>query len=363
MIRSSKVLIVQILRFVAASFVVVTHVDDRMAGTFSVDDKATVTTYIHKFFQLGGSGVDLFFIISGFIMIWVSFCKFGSVSSPLQFIKRRLIRIVPPYWAYTTLALAVLIFIPGAFSHGESLNWPWIAFSYLFIPAKSPGNIISPLVSQGWTLNYEMYFYIVFALILFFRIDIAIISIIIFFVLSSIIGSLYSFTFPLLIQNTSCILLEFIFGMCIGYFFVRGRWLIKSASYAFLVIGGSMFIFALMYDYSTIGLIGNWGRVLFWGIPLALIFSAIVSLFRNLPDNRLIKSLEIGGDASYSIYLFHPFAAAGFVYIAEFVGLNRFMPTEVLILPIAICSIIAGYIAYLVMEKPLTTYLHKKVIK
>jgi peptidoglycan/LPS O-acetylase OafA/YrhL len=101
-------------------------------------------------------------------------------------------------------------------------------------------------------------------------------------------------------------------------------------------------------------------RLLQWGVPLALLFAAILSLCRRLPDNWIIKSLEKAGDASYSIYLFQIFSIPGFDYIFKIIGLDRFVPVDIIIFALAICSIFSGYIAYLLVEKPLTTYFRKK---
>ncbi len=362
--ENKKLTIVQIMRLAAASVVVFFHAPGYISRIFPDDYANHVLFTYEPVSGWGQSGVDMFFIISGFIMVWVSFEKFGIATSSISFIKRRLIRIIPPYWAYTTLALILLAFAPKLFSHGQYLDWPWIICSYLFIPWYSPmGSIFSPLIGLGWTLNYEMYFYILFAIILCFRINPAIISITIFFLICPLIGSLHSFTFPLLIQNTSWILLEFIFGMWIGYFFSRGRWLSKSISIAFLITGCLALIFTTIYCppmlNSGFGL--HSARLVLWGIPYALLFAAIVSLFRHLPDNWLFKSLEKGGDASYSIYLFQVFALPGFAYIIKIIGLNRFIQIDILTFSIAIGSILSSYIAYLLVEKPLTTFLRHRI--
>ncbi len=364
MIGSRKLPVVQIMRFFAASAVIAAHADQRAAIAFSDIYQNRVIFSFQHLRQLGFCGVDLFFIISGFIMVWVSFDKFKIAGSPLQFMKHRLIRIVPPYWVYTSLALIILVFAPSLFNNAPYLDWKWIICSYIFIPAIDPLGRQLPLLFVGWTLNYEMYFYIIFAILLSFRIHIAIISITIFFLLSSVIGSLYSFTFPLLIQNTSWILLEFVFGIWIGYFFRRSHWLSKSVSYVLLSVGGLVLMLTIIYFPESLsfgfGLYSQ--RLLLWGIPLALIFAAIVSLFRSLPDNWLVRSMEQAGDASYSIYLFQLFALPGFAYIFKFAGLDRFIHIDLLILALVICSIFAGYIAYLVVEKPMTSFVRKKLI-
>ena len=109
---------------------------------------------------LGNAGVDLFFVISGFVMVYASERMFGRAGGQLQFITRRLIRIVPLYWLVTPLYLVMALAIP-AFE--KSYSVASVVASYLFIPWPRLDGIMQPLVGQGWTLNYEMFFYAIFA--------------------------------------------------------------------------------------------------------------------------------------------------------------------------------------------------------
>src|SRR6476620_6933057 len=110
-------------------------------------------------------GVDLFFVISGFIM-WAT--TETRRRGPMQFWLARIVRIVPLYWIFTTLYIAAALITPESFYvvHLEAVH---IIKSYLFVPATHPNlGLIAPVYTLGWTLNYEMFFYLLFGCCLFF---------------------------------------------------------------------------------------------------------------------------------------------------------------------------------------------------
>lgn len=102
-------------------------------------------------FQIGGAGVDIFLIISGFIMFHTNRDVFGYAGAAIVFLKRRILRIVPLYWLCTAFA----------FWRGSKIKI--LAASILFIPVRSGDGSIHTVLAPGWTLDFEMFFYIVFA--------------------------------------------------------------------------------------------------------------------------------------------------------------------------------------------------------
>jgi len=123
---------IQVLRAIAAIGVVLVH-----AGIdFNYWGHASINWHLR-----GAAGVDLFFVISGFVMVYISKPHFGQGDTWMTFILRRIIRIVPLYWLVTTFY---------AFSGGHPLHQ--IISSYLFIPDVEGA---PPLLAQGWTLRYE----------------------------------------------------------------------------------------------------------------------------------------------------------------------------------------------------------------
>jgi exopolysaccharide production protein ExoZ len=112
-------------------------------------------------FPIGQVGVDIFFVISGFIMVFITEKREQSGG---DFFLHRLTRVAPPYWFVTLILATGLFFIPSAFSESV-FSWPQLVTSLLFWPY--PHYPISdeayPLYSPGWTLNYEFFFYTIFA--------------------------------------------------------------------------------------------------------------------------------------------------------------------------------------------------------
>lgn len=143
-----KLYSIQHLRACAALLVLFAHAFSYQIG---VDNPIIVAA--------GRLGVILFFGISGFIMVYIS----GGGSFPaLDFLKRRAIRIVPLYWIFTSLAALLAALAPSLFQTTQ-FTWPHYLQSLFFIVHEAPERGgVSPILSLGWTLNYEIYFYIVF---------------------------------------------------------------------------------------------------------------------------------------------------------------------------------------------------------
>ncbi len=272
------------------------------------------------------SGVDIFFVISGYVMVSSTT---GRDVSPLQFFRRRLERIVPVYW------LATIIMI-GAIS-GE---WLFKIASFFFIPVTHPmSGLIEPIVQPGWTLNYEMFFYALFALTLLLRENARI------WVMGAILGG--SVLAGTLGQAegvagfySRSIILEFLLGMAIAKYRLTTHWILIPIGFVALPL--------------LCPIAGP--RVLMQGLPAAAIVSGMLSLEGRLPR---WKWLHLVGDASYSIYLFHVIVLA---VAAEFwLGAGH---VQSWFLPFALMAVIfCGITIHLALERPIIRYfqhLHRK---
>jgi peptidoglycan/LPS O-acetylase OafA/YrhL len=244
-------------------------------------------------------GVDLFFVLSGFIMMWTFGRRFGEPHAWQDFLRRRLVRIVPPYWIFTGLmVVATLLFADwletAAFSPEHAL------LSFLFIPHLAPNGGIHPILNLGWTLMYEMFFYVTFALALCFRraVGLALMAGLFLF-----LHALAHYT-PVLPEALrlfwgDALLFEFLFGA--GFYFALSDGELPFARLA------AVLLFALAASTAAY-LAGLWweSRLYHFGLPAL----AGLALFYHLLPVVRARSwlfLVLVGEASYTLYLSHPF--------------------------------------------------------
>jgi peptidoglycan/LPS O-acetylase OafA/YrhL len=345
----NKINSIQGLRAIAASLVVLLHVLG-MVEKFSLD-YSVLNNFFH-FRHFGSSGVDIFFVISGFIMTVVSVNKYGSKGASVDFFKRRLIRIIPLYWFYSSLMI-LLICLP--FTLQQSVfDIAFAIRSYLFIPSLNPtSQEMMPLVAQGWTLSYEMYFYILFALFLLFKRGWFLPAISTIFAICVYLGFKYDIepnsSYRLF---TNPILVEFLMGCFIGSAYVSRRRLGVSSSSVLIGIGCLGFLATILFGKS------GYTRVVDWGLPAACLVAGVVNL-ENAKGFKTPKFLIKLGDSSYSLYLYHTFALMVVGKLMK-MGLLSNIPIDILIILSLLFCITTGHIAYLGIEKPITKYFTKR---
>lgn len=282
---------IQLLRAVAALFVVVVH----QAGALARLGAPNATFDL----SFGTFGVDLFFVISGFIMVYSSEELFGRPGALREFAGRRLLRIVPLYWGLTTLLIVIWVGWFGWFGEKlpELMTWKLILGSYFFVPVPRPHNgEILPLLSVGWTLNYEMFFYCLFAAALFLRRNAATL------ILSAAIFAISALPFeqaPMSVWSSGLIC-EFAFGMWIAILY-RAGWRVSP------LISGAMIVSGFVIAIGTYMEIIAVPRVAGWGMAATLIVLAATICRTNLEGRHWLLPLIALGDASYALYLVHPF--------------------------------------------------------
>jgi exopolysaccharide production protein ExoZ len=315
---------IQYLRGFAAFGVLVFHAADRAGGAFGV----------------GAAGVDIFFVISGFIM-WVVTCR--NTPSPAQFLLRRVERIVPLYWMTTVGVALVAIFVPAAFPAMQP-TVQHVLQSLLFVPHRDGTGAIAPLIVPGWTLNYEMFFYLVFALALLaaarFRpwvITAALLALV-------AIRPLGDVQNPAWATYTNPLLLEFVAGVWLGKGWSSGRLPAPGVGWAMIAVGLSGFTAVHLSGIDV-----EPARILYWGLPALLMVTGAVSLERRgpVPNWRPLRML---GDASYSVYLVHGLAISAAFRVLHMLGLTA----PAVVLPVSlVAGVVAGLATYQLVEKPL----------
>jgi len=335
---SNKLEGIQILRGYAAMLVVVTHLWS--AGVIS----STL-----RFSRIGGLGVDIFFVISGFIMCY-SLREQIFASDSVQFLKKRVFRVYPIY------LLVLIPFLVQYLSQARAPADPLMIIGNLFL---SPSFLGSPeyrmLVGPAWTLTYELFFYVLFAAAMFSSrsknraIYTVILTIVLLVASVNLLGlkgdRLQWSNFQYIIGDT--LLFNFVIG-CICYFIWRkyGR-----AVFSFLTaLGAALVLTVVSLGLSKFGL----PRILSLGLPAGII--VLIFLFAEFENRSLTKPLLFLGSASYSIYLIHA-VIAHWKHLFIGVAARENDLTGLLLTGLALA---AGCIFYVIVENPISRVLHER---
>ncbi len=329
---------IQALRALAALSVAAVHV---LNEAIPLDPGGTIAAW-HAALPWE-AGVDLFFVISGFIMVHASQRLFGQPGAPWRFLGHRLARIVPLYWAMTAVFLAVALAAGG--SVNTEVSGPaQVAASLAFIPWPRPGGAIQPVYSLGWTLNYEMLFYAVFALFIGLpqRVALACVAAAL-LVMTACHGQVAAQ--PQMAFWTDPIIAEFVFGMAVALLRQAGVVLRPGirAGLALLAVTALVWLHAAAPGLAT---------PLRAGLPVALLLAAAALG----PDPAWLPLLLLG-DASYALYLVHPFPmrALGIAWRRlHLTGLAAATAYCVISLAVAVAMAIA---LHLWLERPATRVL------
>ncbi len=252
------------------------------------------------------AGVDVFFVISGFVIVHASAALFAQPGGAMKFLESRLTRIVPLYWMMTTAFLAIAFVGSGAV-HGDLGGPAYLAASYLFIPWARPDGMVQPALGLGWTLNYEMFFYLVFAVFLRLKRERAVITAAGLICAFVACGQFYGFPNLQLASWSNPIILEFVAGMGIALCRAKNVRLPGAARLALFLLGLAALHFAVAAPVAA--------RALAYGIPAAALVAAAALNPAPVALTRLQSIFIRLGDASYAMYLVHPFVMRSFTLL------------------------------------------------
>lgn len=273
-----KVESIQALRAFAALSVVLTHM---------------------SFIKSGSFGVDIFFIISGFLMMY------STEKGTEGYWKKKIKRIVPFYWIMTVITAMAVKVMPDLFNSYE-VSWMYLIKSLLFIPYEHSG-IYQPILGLGYTLNYEVLFYVLFYISaktaekskLMSR---GVICSIIIFLLVGL--KMMELPMPLYFWCND-LMLNFVFGILIYYLFglldLEKRLQTESRMRNYLC--GVSLLLDVVFLW-VIPVPTTETRLFIWSLPSALLFVAVYIFYygKNVPSVVLLI-----GNVSYYIYLTHPY--------------------------------------------------------
>lgn len=299
--------------------------------------------------ELAAFGVDLFFVLSGFLMVYISGPYARGEKTVIDFFIHRIIRIWPLYVLATAFYLAMQIF--GSGTHGTGLPFDASLIrlaSLFFVPSFNVTGALQPIVGVGWTLNYEALFYVVFSLAILVQPK---------HILAALAGLLSILFIAGWLANDASvastflrnpIIFEFLFGAIIATFYSKG--LIRIDGFLAIAIG-----FALLLAFINFSNDDPW-RFLLRGAPASIIFIGFLMLEDRVKWPYWVITL---GNASYSIYLIH-LAVVQKISKYLFPVLSRAIPSaaaEVTALIAIVLSIGAGLLVHFYIERPVLTSL------
>ncbi len=306
-------------------------------------------------FRLGQSGVDLFFVISGFVMVMVTKGRFASGKEMKRFIWGRFTRIYPTYWFYFLLTLGVFLIRPGLVNASQGHQAPLLA-SFLLLPSEQ-----LPLVMVAWSLIHELWFYLVFALFL--RSDEKWLGSSLVFWGAAVLA-VNAFTdvaglSPAVRIACHPYTLEFIIGALVALAVSkRPPGLSLQAA---LWLAGSALLVALpaAYCFDILEEKGVGRAIMFGGAYGVLLFSCVVLEKKCKPF--VPHPLVFIGDISYTVYLSHILVLSALGRLWLMINPNPYALWDNMLAVLAMLAAVVGYgwFGYRVIELPLLDASHR----
>ncbi len=308
---------IQFLRFIAAMLVVSYHSSDHVRAT-GVDQG--------WFFSIGEAvgfaGVDVFFVISGFIMAYTT-TNTSGLGPGVDFAKRRLARIYSGYWPFYLIALVLFAWVGG-----NHLADAYLWRSAILWPAGRP------LISVSWTLVYEMIFYILFTLLIVFTgsyrkllLKTLLLAIVAWSIYSQFVRHAYDpghLEFLSLSEAYvfSPYLAEFLCGSLLAGWLSRHQ---SGQSWSWLLLGSALFLIGGWVNNAWFDGRIEQGYYIFWRVLLfgtASLFILIGLVRLEFADKTTALSFSLtAGGASYAIYLCHVL----WLTATQYLGLNGYL--------------------------------------
>lgn len=339
-LRQDRIEVLQVVRGLACLVIVFAHANSRAIRAWPAlpgFDQELIYFLAHP-------ALDVFFVLSGFMMTWLYAGQFGRPGAASFFALRRAIRLVPLYWILTTLALALFVVAPQLFSVHRLIELPWAIGIYVFVPLAKADGMSEPIIGAGWALSYEAIFYALFALGMVFRRGLLLVVGALLALLA--IGLLAAPETPALRLATAPYLIDFIAGIGLALLIRRVPTAPRGVALAAIIAGFS--ILPLL----AISAPGRWAL----GAAGCLAGSLILAgcLWLNPVFKGIVgRALVLIGDAAYSIYLSHVFVLPATALAVSALGLHLVLDHRALLALLVIASACVGVGLWLGFERTL----------
>ncbi len=334
--------LLQVVRAIAAILVVFFHATELFHVIYGVN-------YLGGVFKEGRIGVDLFFVLSGFIIYYIHHKDKNENGLAKQFFIKRLIRVYPIYWIILFGLIPVYLLVP-AIGIGEAYSQLSTHIkAFLLIPQER-----GPLV-VSWTLTSEILFYLMFGAMLFSKYKKVAITTFVSWMLLSALSIIFvpkNYVVNSLLYPTN---IEFLYGMLVAYLVLNYHIKLEKVLILLGITGTIIAMFNAIHGYLEVN------RIFAYGLPSALIILGCVSL--ELKQKvKTPKFLTFLGDSSYSIYLTH-FPGLTFLdKVFIFLGIYNSMGYTLTLSLLISTTIMIGCVVHVLIEKPLLSLLRSKLL-
>jgi exopolysaccharide production protein ExoZ len=333
-----KIHSIQLMRAVAAMLVVLYHGQLAWTNRFSASEQS-LETYI---FGFGAVGVHIFFVISGFIMVYTS--RFADGFDAKAFFRRRILRIYPIYWISAGLYLSIhwLIGLPYALEPGKVIG------ALLLLPGDG-----AAIIGPAWTLVFELFFYLCFGTAMLLGLTRGLLSLSAFFLGAIVLGVVIRWNSPAWELVTSTLLIEFLAGAWVGWLLVRNR-LPKGGGPILIALSVAIFVAGMFYGYERLP------SVLVWGLPSTLLIAGAIMTEKGRTVVPLVRKTGHFGDSSYALYLIHILLITCAVALTETLPFMTRVDPALMSIPIALVSLFVGEALHHKLERPLLKRLNPR---
>lgn len=318
----------QVWRGVAALLVVLFHA----SGTIG-SEKYGARVLFGDFFSWGHAGVQFFFVLSGFIILWVHRGDIGRPQKVVRYALKRFLRIYPVYWVVLGALLAVYFAVP-ALGVGHETDTRVIIGSILLV------GDLNPTLAVAWTLFHEVLFYAMFGLLVLNR-RLGGAAMLVWFASCLFGGTSYVF---------SIINILFLFGMFAAWL-VASR--IRLPALVLAAAGLAGFLATGVGEWQGVFVRNDIASTLLYGVSALLLVVGSVRYENEGGVSAVPRPFTFVGDASYSLYLIH------YPVISVVAKVGEGLPAMALFAGMIVASLGAGAALHLLAEKPLLSLVNR----